>query len=115
MKNKLPLLPAALLLTGAAARAQTDYPITWEAKPVVHKIPDTFRHQSAVFILDQRRLEYKNGDDNEMYVYRTTHRIIRLLDDKGVESFNKITIPIGGDRKVLTIKARTILPGGRVI
>lgn len=115
-----PLLSATvlligLLLPGQRAAAQMLFPVNWEEKPVLHPIADKWKKHSAVIVQDQRRLEYKQESDKAFYVYRTVHRLVRLLDDKGVESFNKFTIPIGKDRKMITLKARTILPGGKVI
>lgn len=121
--NKSPLyrtsLATAIILASLSAAhkasAQMQYPISWEAKPAIHSLPDKWKKHSAVVLSDQRRLEYRQEADKSLYVYRTFHRVIRLLDDKGVESFNKFTIPIGKDRKMVTLKARTILPGGKVI
>lgn len=47
--------------------------------------------------------------------YYTTHHIIRLNDDKGVEAFNTFNIPVIPGTKPQEIKARTILPNGKVI
>jgi len=105
----------SLLLPVHRAGAQMQFPVNWETKPAIHPIPDQWKKHSAIIVKDERRMEYKQESDKTFYVYRTVHRLIHLLDDKGVESFNKFTIPIGKDRKMVTLKARTILPGGKVL
>ena len=117
MIAKTTLLLATLLATTIANTiAQTQYPVLWDEKPAVHNLTAEQKKHSAVFILDQRRLEYKQSTtDKDVYLYRTIHRIIHLTDSKGLESFNKYTIPVGEDRKIVSIKARTILPNGKVI
>jgi hypothetical protein len=68
----------------------------------------------AVFILEERLVEMQNSAiDFEQYY--TVHHIIRLNDDKGTEAFNTFKIPIVSGTKLYEIKARTILPGGKVI
>ena len=113
--SKTPAIAALCIGISINAQSQISHPVTWIEKPVIHKIDDKFKKQSAAIILDQRRLEYKQDAKKELYVYRTIHRIISVLDDKGVESFNKFTIPTGRERTISDIKARTILPNGKVI
>ncbi len=119
-RNKLILNAAVTALLTApvlmpAAVAQPSYPLVWSAKPQQLALKEEWKKYSAVILQDDRRLEYKAGDDKNIYVYRTYHRRARLLDDKGMESFNKCTLYSGADREISNIKARTILPGGRII
>jgi hypothetical protein len=108
------LLLIAAALTVTSASAQNKYPLKWAPKPALHKIPDSLKKESAVFILEERQAEIVEKD-KDYELYRTVHHIIRLQDDKGSEAFNTFTVPIGNDRKLIEIKARTILPGGKVI
>jgi hypothetical protein len=112
----LPIL-AGIITAFPASRtaAQARYPVKWAPKPALHAIPDSFKKISAAFILEERQVEISEGKDGDYELYRTIHRIIRLMDDKGVEAFNTFSIPIGRDRKLTDIQARTILPDGRVI
>jgi hypothetical protein len=99
----------------SSAFAQQMYPLKWEEKPTLHNVEDKWKKQSAAIVLDHRRIEYKQDYKKDYYVYRTIHRIIRVLDDKGVEAFNKYTIPTSATRVISDIKARTILSSGKVI
>lgn len=110
--KKLLLSLAACCFVIYSVHAQYTLPVTWETKPKLHQIPNDIMNHSAVFVLDKRYIEYKN-EDNNTYVFRTTHRIIKVLDDKGIESFNTVEIPIGYN-EIELVKARTIMANGTV-
>lgn len=88
----------------------------WNEKPAYHKIAEDYKKESMVLILDERalRLEW-DEKEKEMVQYRGVHRIARLQDDKGVESFNTMVIGEGKTGKITQIKARTIKSNGKVI
>ena len=86
----------------------------WSDKPLLHEVSKEFATSGAVAILDDRTIEYKN-EGKEMVLYNTCHRIYKINNDKGIEMFNKVYIPVHENGTVTLIKARTILPGGRVI
>lgn len=110
----LPALCAGFFSTSLQLAAQPRHPISWEKSPKLHPISDSLKREPAVFILEERRLETQSGDEGYEQYY-TTHHIIRLNDDKGAEAFNTFNIPVVPGTKLYEIKARTILPGGRVI
>lgn len=85
----------------------------WNSKPVLHEVPAAFARESAVFILEREVVDYvvENGT---AFILNRHHRIIKLLDDKGIESFNKITVTNSG-LEVRGLRARAILPGGKVM
>ncbi|MBS1690285.1 MAG: DUF3857 domain-containing protein, partial [Bacteroidetes bacterium] len=112
MKNKLLLLPFIAL--SVAANAQSKKVFEWEPKPVLHKIPAAYSKESAVIIENDVNLEYRS-ELRDIYVYRSIHRIVKVMDETGIEAFNKFTIPMTNGKTIEFIKARTILPGGKVI
>ena len=108
-----------LLLLGAIlyASAQSfDYttPVGWSDKPSVHPIPPGFDEASAVTVLDERSIEYRREKD-QISVYEIVHKIIHIHDDKGIEMFNKVYLPVQEGGELSDIRARTILPGGKVL
>lgn len=111
MKRVYSLLILAML-SQPLLYAQSD----WKEKPAYHTISEEYKKESMVMILDERtlRLEW-DEKEKEMMQYRGVHRIVRLQDDKGVESFNTMVIGGGRYRKVVDIKARTIKSNGKVI
>lgn len=112
MKNCLALAIIFMLAMQAAAQAPVD---TWKEKPVMVNVDKKHEKESAIFILDLRRYEFVDESDNALACYKTFHKIIQINDDKGIEIFNKIYLPGGERNKIVALKARTILPGGKVI
>ncbi len=115
-KYRLALRLCGILLLPAAfpAAAQIGSPLQWAEKPVLHNLPDSLKKSPAVYILEERAWEMQeNRNDYDMY--RSRHFIVHLNDEKGVQTFNTFNIPIGSDRRLLNLKARSILKGGRVI
>jgi len=108
------LLLPLLLTTGTPALfAQTYH---WSDNPKPEAVPDSFKKDPAVFLLEKRVIKYvprEKGDDID--VYRTVHRIVKLLDDKGVEYFNKMTLSPGAGASIVEVKGRTIKENGKVI
>ena len=88
---------------------------TWSDKPVLHTIDKKFETESAVILSDIRRIEYIDDTKGDVISYKTLHKIIHVNDDKGIEAFNKIYLPVSDNADLTDIKARTILPGGKVI
>ena len=115
MKKALFLLSFPL----ATAMAQTAPPPIelqhWDPKPVLHAADSRYRTESAIILLDERRTEYVDEPRDEVGLYRTLHRIVHINDDKGIESFNKVYLGVSDNSDIVDIKARTILPGGKII
>jgi hypothetical protein len=115
MKSALFLLSFPL----ATAMAQTALPPIelqhWDTKPVLHAVDPRYKSESAVYLLDERWMEYVDEPKDEVGLYRTLHRIIHINDDKGIEAFNKVYLGVSDNSDIVDIRARTILPGGKVI
>ena len=88
---------------------------TWKEKPTLISIDKKFEKESAIFILDLRRYEFVDDTSSDISCYKTFHKIIQLNDDKGIEIFNKIYLPGGENTSIIALRARTILPNGKVI
>jgi len=87
---------------------------SWSDKPAIHPIDQKHLNESAVIILDLRRMEYIDEGD-QLASYKTLHKIIRVNDDKGIESFNRVYLGVSDNGDIVDIKARTILPNGKII
>ena len=86
----------------------------WNDKPVLHDMPDNFKTASAVFLADNRMYLYKFEDKN-MVQYNYLYKLIKVADDKGIETFNKIYIPVYRNAEIRDIKARVITSAGKII
>lgn len=107
----------ALLFTGVVASAQDlDYSLKsrWLEKPVLHPKTSDFDSAAAVGILDDRRIEYI-VDKGDAFIRSVFHRIVRINDDKGIEMYNKIYIPMYRNAEITDVKARTIQKSGKII
>ncbi|RYU91670.1 DUF3857 domain-containing protein [Mucilaginibacter terrigena] len=88
---------------------------TWANKPVIHTIDSKYSKESAVILLDKRRIEYIDEPKDELAQYYTLHKLIHINDDRGIENFNKIYLGFNEKSDVVDIRARAILPGGKII
>ncbi len=87
---------------------------TLVATPELHTVSKEFITESAVYIKDDRKLELvpvSKGID----FYSSYHKIIRVNDEKGIENFNKIYIPVNSNMELVQIKARAITPGNKIV
>ena len=78
---------------------------SWAGQPVLHTIDSKYNEESAVIVLDKRRMEYIDVKD-ELAVYKTLHRIIHINDDKGIESFNRVYLPVSDNSDIVDITIR---------
>lgn len=104
-----------LLFSSLQLSAQTPYrKVQWKERPVLHTVPEKFREEAAVYVTDAKRTEFSIEKDG-FYAYRTIHRIIHINTDKGIEYFNKVYLPFDEGVQMMEVKARTILPDGKII
>jgi hypothetical protein len=88
---------------------------SWADKPAVSQLNSKYSQQAAVTVLDRARVEFIDDKNKDVVEYFTLHKIIHLNNDHGIEYFNKIYINVNEFADVVDIKARSILPGGKVI
>ncbi|HEX6429197.1 MAG TPA: DUF3857 domain-containing protein [Niastella sp.] len=86
----------------------------WSGQALVQTLDSKYSNESAVILFEKRRIEYIDGKD-DLDAYKTFHTRIHINDDKGIESFNKVYLPVSNNADIVDIKARTILPGGNTI
>lgn len=107
-------LSVSFLISIFSAFAQYK-PITyWQDTPAVFTVPDKYSKESAVIIEDNSIIKYTE-DDKNVWIHFGVHRVVKLLDEKGVESFNKLSFPLYSNYVLEEVKARTILPNGKVM
>ena len=117
MKKQLLTLSAALL-SMQCIYAQTNPGIEteqWADKPVIHTLTDKYSKEPAVIVSDKKRIEYVDDKKDGIAEYYTLHKIIHINDDRGIEEFNKIYLGISENADIVDVKARTVLPGGKII
>jgi len=114
MKKILLHLIATLSASQYCFAQNGKFSLEWSPVPSMHKVDSAFSGYAAVLIEDAYQLEYKD-EGKETYNFVTEHRITKVLNDKGIEMFNKMTFTLPEVDTLVTLKARTILPGGKII
>ena len=115
MMKVLRSLVAAILFP-ALVSAQADYiHESWDPAPTLHSLPSPLLKESAVIIMNRRRVEYIDGQKGEVIQLYTEHQLVHVNDEKGIEEFNTIYLGAANSIEVVDIKARAILPGGRLV
>jgi len=87
---------------------------TWVESPALHKVNPMFDSAAAIGILNEKKIEYKDEGKNVVAFY-TTHVIVHINSDKGIEMFNKVYVPILQEAEVTELKARAVMPNGSVV
>jgi hypothetical protein len=113
-KPLLSLIAALALAPLAYGQQQAIEKETWADKPVLHTLEDKYSKESAVILLDKRRVEYIDEAKDVVSQYYTVHKLIHINDDRGIENFNKIYLGFNKQSDIVDIKARAILPGGKI-
>jgi len=114
MIKKLITICSLFLFLSAGAQNNGLILEKWEASPLLHQIDSKYAGESAVILLDKRRVEYID-EKEELIMYRTLHKIIHINNDNGIETFNRVYLPVNENKDIVSIKARTVLPGGKII
>jgi hypothetical protein len=112
------LLTLSIILASFQYGYSQNIPIekeSWANKPVIHNLDAKYSKESAVILLDKRRIEYIDEPKDNIAQYYTLHKLIHINDDQGIENFNKIYLGFNEKADVVDIKARVVLPGGKII
>jgi Domain of Unknown Function with PDB structure (DUF3857) len=105
------LLPSFSLLSQSFNFAKIE---RWQDKTVVHEVPKEYNKESAFVILEDRKTEYKI-DGKQIFVYTTIYKLIKVLDDKGIEMYNKVYVPVYANAEITKLKARVITSNNKVL
>jgi len=89
--------------------------INWDATPVSHTVKPAYAKESAVILSDMRMQEFVQEEKKELMIISTSKKLVKVIDDKGVEMYNKIYLPVYAGGEVIEVKARVILSNGKVI
>jgi hypothetical protein len=108
--------PAGRIASGAlsAAGVFENENYDWQEQRSPIGIPFNTSYSDAVVVNDRRILEYAQANNDKMYLYETVHKIIRINNRDAINRFNKVHIPLADANQIITIKARTIHPSGKI-
>ena len=114
MKSFLFWCATTCLLQVTSAQSSSYTKFEWDPKPVLHAVDKKFNDEAAVFIVEKKVVEF-NVDKDGLFEYKTEHRIVHINNDKGIESFNRVYLPFNEGLEMMDVKARTILPNGKIM
>lgn len=115
MKIKYTLFALIFIAASASAQEFNFQPTErWLAKPTLHTVQPAFASASAVGIIEDKKIEYKI-EGKELSIYTTMYKVVKINDDKGIEMFNKIYVPVYNGNSVIDLKARAILKSGKIV
>lgn len=106
------LIASATLLRAQAPKIETE---KWTEKPSLNSLDAKYSKESAVILSDLKRVEFVDDESHQVAEYYTLHRTIHINDDRGIEEFNKIYLEFTDNADLVDVRARTILPGGRIV
>ncbi len=118
------LVLSLFILSGSlVANAQEDTSTTapeylkyhWDASPKLHQLSNDESKLGIVVIKDKRIIEYHFDTKDNIVMYITHHKIIRVNSDKSIEESNTVYIPMTEALSVPDIEARAITKDGKVI
>ncbi len=112
---KIFYISMAMLCCICATKTTKAQNTDWDANPSLHDVKFSFENESAVILSDNRTQEFVQDEKLGLQVIVTTKKLIKVNDDNGVETYNKIYLPVYNQAQILAVKARVILPSGKVI
>jgi len=86
----------------------------WQSDYSIHQVTTAEKAEPVVVLLDKKVVEYAFNKSDQLEKYVTRHRIIHLNEDKAVEDFNKIYIPVQSADQLLNFKARSVNKDGKM-
>ena len=86
----------------------------WSDSPTLHHVPDQYKDEAAILLEENTRIEYRDEPNNEVWIYRTTHRTVKLISSAGIDFFNKMSFEYHPGQVPVQIRARAILPDNTV-
>lgn len=86
---------------------------TWESTPAIHTLTAGMTGYPAVFVLHNRILELR-VDGGTAKSFFTEHKIIHINTNAGIEQFNKVYIPMHGNKQLISLEVRSIDPSGKI-
>ena len=105
----------ALLISVSNSFSQYYKTYDWETNPKIQELKSYELQESSVAILKRNIVEYvQSKTTKNIIVLETTHNIIHVSDETGIQRHNQVYIPMRGETKLRGIKARTIAKDGSI-
>jgi hypothetical protein len=86
--------------------------LDFQDNPKLHALTDSQKKFAAVYILKEKQISFQFVK-NDVVMITTNHFIVKVNDDKGIETFNTFSFALNGN-EYTRMKARSIQPNGSV-
>ncbi len=113
----LSILLSGVTLTAPAQKklylAQNPVWVEWADAPKTQPTPPEYATQPALVLLNETKIDYRL-EGNDLVKHVTRHTITKVIDDRGIERYSTMYVPLTRGAKVTQIKVRTVSPSGKV-
>lgn len=111
------ILLSVMALTASAQKklylSQNPVWVEWADSPVAHLVIPEEMSNPAMYLLNEIKIDYRI-EGRDIVKHTTTHRLIKVLDDRGIVLYSNVYVPLQRGTKVPTVRARAISPSGKV-
>lgn len=111
--KKTAVLTLLLCFISISSFSQFHESYDWNTDPKASVLNENEVNESSVGIIEKKIIEYIPFGTNGKQ-FETTHTLVKVNDEKGIQTHNKVYIPMYGVKEIKSIKARTISPDGKV-
>ena len=109
------IIVIVLLLSASNSFSQYYKTYDWETNPTIQELKPQELQEPSIAILKRKIVEFSQSETSKnIAVFETTHNIIRVNDETGIQRHNQVYIPMRGETKLRGIKARTIAKDGSI-
>ncbi|MEM9022930.1 MAG: DUF3857 domain-containing protein, partial [Bacteroidota bacterium] len=113
LKHLIGLLLFAPILAAGQKYETKDY--KWAKKPKWEQLEAADQDEASVTLMDKRIIEYIFDDNEELVMFETKHKKIRVNTGRAIENHNKVFIPLHDVIDLVDLRARTVTKKGKVI
>lgn len=114
MKFKNSVLFILLVFTGAVYAQSKCKTYDWNKSPTVVSA-DSLEHTGLIYKINDHKIkEIWINDDGKGVFYETQHIKLKILTEGAVDLFNKVEVSLNGVEEIISFKARSISPDGKV-
>ncbi len=86
----------------------------WEETPTAVDLTEAELKESSIAVFERSIIEFSAKTTGENQKFETTHTLVHVNDEKGIQSHNRVYIPMYNVLGIISIKARTINAQGEV-
>jgi hypothetical protein len=106
------ILATPIVILGQGANYSPFYKsYVWENTPITFNTDSLL--EPAVILKDFSMVEFA-FEDNDLRLFETTHRIVAVKDEEGVQAFNTLQIALGPNEELKDLRIRSFSPQNEV-